>query len=155
MDIYQSIFLGISIIQQYFENHGWDASEESAVKFLRYSRKSLVSGLLNIYDLNGGFIDQGLILFFSKPHSPTGEDVIEFHVHGSISIIKKRYSKSVMSEILDNLINDNLREVLLEKRIRPSVQPTVNVKNYEEGKDLSLNVIIQKMPDIKKIDSYS
>ncbi|MAI29617.1 MAG: trigger factor [Rickettsiales bacterium] len=69
-----------------------------------------------------------------------------------IAIIKKRYSKSVMSEILDNLINDNLREVLLEKKIRPSVQPTVNVKSYEEGKDLSLNVLIQKMPDIKKID---
>ena len=69
-----------------------------------------------------------------------------------ITIIKKRYSKSVMTEILDNLINDNLREVLLEKKIRPSVQPTVNVKSYEEGKDLSLNVIIQKMPDIKQID---
>ena len=69
-----------------------------------------------------------------------------------IAIIKKRYSKSVMSEILDNLINDNLREVLLEKKIRPSVQPTVNVKSYEEGKDLSLNVIIQKMPDIELID---
>ena len=69
-----------------------------------------------------------------------------------IAIIKKRYSKSVMSEILDNLINDNLREVLLEKKIRPSVQPTVNVKSYEEGKDLSLNVIIQKMPDIEQID---
>ena len=33
-----------------------------------------------------------------------------------IAIVKKRYSKSVMSEILDNLINDNLREVLLEKK---------------------------------------
>merc|ERR1711991_546216 len=44
------------------------------------------------------------------------------------------------------------REVLLKKKIRPSVQPTVNVKSYEEGKDLSLNVVIQKMPDIKKID---
>tara|TARA_Y100000813_G_scaffold194648_1_gene175323 strand:- start:150 stop:1472 length:1323 start_codon:yes stop_codon:yes gene_type:complete len=69
-----------------------------------------------------------------------------------ITIIKKRYSKSVMSEILDKLINDNLREVLLEKKIRPSVQPTVNVKSYEEGKDLSLNVVIQRMPDIKKIN---
>jgi len=69
-----------------------------------------------------------------------------------ISIIKKRYSKSVMSEILDKLINDNLRDVLLEKKIRPSVQPTVNVKNYEEGKDLSLNVVIQKMPEIQKIN---
>ena len=69
-----------------------------------------------------------------------------------ISIIKKRYSKSVMSEMLDKLINDNLRDVLLEKKIRPSVQPTVNVKSYEEGKDLSLNVVIQKMPEIQKIN---
>ena len=38
------------------------------------------------------------------------------------------------------------------KKIRPSVQPTVNVKSYEEGKDLSLNVIIQKMPEIQKIN---
>ena len=34
-----------------------------------------------------------------------------------------------MSEMLDKLINDNLRDVLLEKKIRPSVQPTVNVKS--------------------------
>ena len=34
-----------------------------------------------------------------------------------------------MSEILDKLINDNLRDVLIEKKIRPSVQPTVDVKN--------------------------
>ena len=69
-----------------------------------------------------------------------------------IAIIKKRYSKSVMSEILDKLINDNLREVLIEKKIRPSVQPSVDVKSYEEGKDLSLKVIIQKMPDLQKIN---
>ncbi len=69
-----------------------------------------------------------------------------------ITIIKKRYSKSIMSEILDQLINDNLREVLLEKKIRPSVQPSVNVKSYEEGKDLALNVILQKMPDVQKIN---
>ena len=58
-------------------------------KFLKKEVKSKETNLRNIYDSNGEFIDQGLILFFSKPHSPTGEDVAEFHVHGSISIIKK------------------------------------------------------------------
>ncbi len=32
---------------------------------------------------DGTLIDQGLILFFEAPHSYTGEDVIEFQVHGS------------------------------------------------------------------------
>lgn len=34
-------------------------------------------------DSVGNLIDQGLILFFSTPHSFTGEDVCEFHTHGS------------------------------------------------------------------------
>ncbi len=43
----------------------------------------------DIFSLNGDFIDQGIVLLFSKPNSPTGEDVLELQVHGSFSIIKK------------------------------------------------------------------
>ena len=43
----------------------------------------------DIFSLNGDFIDQGIVLLFLKPNSPTGEDVLEFQVHGSLSIIKK------------------------------------------------------------------
>ena len=67
-----------------------------------------------------------------------------------LQIIKKRYSKTVLSETLDGLINDNLRQALIEKKIKPAVQPTVNIESYEEGKDLNLKVIIQKMPVLKK-----
>ena len=31
---------------------------------------------------SGNLIDKGLAVFFSKPKSFTGEDVVEFHVHG-------------------------------------------------------------------------
>ena len=43
----------------------------------------------NIFSLNGDFIDQGIVLLFLKPNSPTGEDLLEFQVHGSFSIIRK------------------------------------------------------------------
>ena len=43
----------------------------------------------NIFSLNGDFIDQGIALLFLKPNSPTGEDLLEFQVHGSFSVIKK------------------------------------------------------------------
>ena len=58
-------------------------------KFLKKEVRAKEINLRNIYDSNGDFIDQGVILFFSKPNSPTGEDVVEFHVHGSLAIIKK------------------------------------------------------------------
>ena len=69
-----------------------------------------------------------------------------------VNLVKKRFSQSVVSEVLDSVINENLGKALLEKKIRPSVQPSVNIDKYEEGNDLVLNVIIQKMPDVEDID---
>jgi tRNA modification GTPase len=36
-----------------------------------------------VVDERGATIDRGLAIFFSAPHSYTGEDVLELHVHGS------------------------------------------------------------------------
>ena len=40
-----------------------------------------------IYDSDNYFIDQALILIFSKPYSFTGENVVEFHLHGSNAVV--------------------------------------------------------------------
>ena len=69
-----------------------------------------------------------------------------------IEVVKKRYSNTVISESMDGIINENLRIILIQKKIRPSVQPSIEVKSFEEGKDLVFNVTIQKMPDLPDID---
>jgi len=38
-------------------------------------------------DKDGNLLDQGLVLFFPHGQSFTGEDVVEFHVHGSMAVI--------------------------------------------------------------------
>jgi len=38
-------------------------------------------------DKDGNPLDQGLVLFFPHGQSFTGEDVVEFHVHGSMAVI--------------------------------------------------------------------
>jgi tRNA modification GTPase len=40
------------------------------------------------YDQKKEIIDNGIYIFFPKPNSYTGDDVVEFHVHGSNSVIK-------------------------------------------------------------------
>src|SRR5690606_17946760 len=40
------------------------------------------AGLRRITDRDGGLIDRGLVLRFPAPGSFTGEDVVEFHLHG-------------------------------------------------------------------------
>jgi tRNA modification GTPase len=34
-------------------------------------------------------IDRGMVLYFAGPHTVTGEDVAEFHVHGSPSVVER------------------------------------------------------------------
>lgn len=38
-------------------------------------------------DYRGDFVDKGLLLSFVGPNSHTGEDVVEFHLHGSKAIV--------------------------------------------------------------------
>lgn len=37
---------------------------------------------------SGDTLDEGLVLFFPAPHSFTGEDVAEFHLHGSQAVVR-------------------------------------------------------------------
>ena len=56
-----------------------------------------VANFHNFKDLNGTLIDQGLILFFSAPHSFTGEDIIELQCHGGTVV-----TQSILNLCLKN-----------------------------------------------------
>ena len=43
--------------------------------------------LLPMYRANGTVLDRGLVLYFPGPASYTGEDMVEFHTHGSPAIL--------------------------------------------------------------------
>ena len=36
----------------------------------------------------GKLLDRGMMLFFEGPHSFTGEDVVEYHVHGGLAVVR-------------------------------------------------------------------
>lgn len=47
------------------------------------------AALLTFRSRNGDAIDRGLTLFFPAPHSFTGEDCAEFHLHGGKAVVEK------------------------------------------------------------------
>ena len=59
---------------------------------------------------NGDLIDEGLIIFFKKPNSYTGEDMAEFQVHGSKAVVQEILS--VLEQFddcwLENLLNSDV-----------------------------------------------
>ena len=58
-----------------------------AEKLTKSKLKERQPNLRVIYDSDNHFIDQALILIFSKPYSFTGENVVEFHLHGSNAVV--------------------------------------------------------------------
>ena len=58
-----------------------------AEKLTKSKLKERQPNLRVIYDSDNHFIDQALILIFSKPYSFTGENVVEFHLHGSSAVV--------------------------------------------------------------------
>ena len=75
-------------------------SEALNISELISKKKDLKSKVVNIckfYNpLNNALIDEGLLLLFLRPNSFTGEDLVEFHIHGSNAVIS--YFLKVLSE---------------------------------------------------------
>ncbi|HIE59395.1 MAG TPA: tRNA uridine-5-carboxymethylaminomethyl(34) synthesis GTPase MnmE [Persephonella sp.] len=57
--------------------------------------KARVAYFGKFYDTENNLIDEGLFLYFKAPHSFTGEDVVEFHTHGSIPVVKKLLNEAI------------------------------------------------------------
>ncbi len=60
--------------------------------------------LSNIYDESEEILDKAIIIYFPKEKSYNGEDIFEYHIHGSTSIIK------TMLEILSKIPNHRLAD---------------------------------------------
>ena len=65
---------------------------------------------------DGEEIDSGLVLVFQAPNSFTGEDVIEFHLHGSVAVVER------------------LGDILREHGLRPAEPGEFTKRAFENGR---------------------
>ncbi|MBO5441484.1 MAG: trigger factor [Alphaproteobacteria bacterium] len=68
------------------------------------------------------------------------------------AMVKQKYYGNAMSETLDDMLRDGVNEVLKEKNLRPVFTPDVDLKKFEDGKDIEFKVSMDVMPEIKLKD---
>lgn len=68
-----------------------------------------------------------------------------------LSVLKQKYAKDVMGDVLQRAVNDATREVLDSKKLRPALTPDVKISSFEEGKDLAFDVAFEVMPEVPEI----
>jgi len=66
-----------------------------------------------------------------------------------VNIVKKKYETNVLSEVIETLVRDKIRNLLDEKKLKPARQPRIDLKKYEKEKPVEIEVKIDLEPEIK------
>ncbi len=72
--------------------------------------------------------------------------------HVPASLVKQRFGKEVMAEILQDMVRSSSEQAMAEKGIRPAAQPQIEIEAFDEGKDLEYSLAVETMPDIEPMD---
>ena len=68
------------------------------------------------------------------------------------SILKARIGKEVRGEVLQSFIDEASKKAIQDENLQPVTKPSIEVKKYDEGSDLSVSLALEVMPAIKHID---
>ena len=68
-------------------------------------------------------------------------------------ILKRQFGEAIMGEVLDKVLKETSTRALEENKIRPATQPKIDLKKFDEGKDLEYVMSVTELPsiDTKKI----
>jgi len=68
-----------------------------------------------------------------------------------LALLKKRYGPSVMGEVVERAVNDTSSETIKEHKLRPALQPKIEIVSFNEGKDLEYKLAVEVLPEISAI----
>ena len=69
-----------------------------------------------------------------------------------LTLLKSKYGKAVMGEVLEGAVNDSTVKAINENNLRPAMRPKIEVKTFDEAKGLEYTMAIELLPEIKLMD---
>ena len=69
-----------------------------------------------------------------------------------LKLLKQKYGRSVMAEVIEKVVNDGAQKLITEKNLRPALQPKFEVTSFDEGKDLTYTMAVELLPEFKVTD---
>lgn len=65
-----------------------------------------------------------------------------------LSLLKKLHGQNLMGQVLEETIQTSSQKALEERDLRPAMQPKVDIKDFDEGKDLEYTLEVEVLPQI-------
>lgn len=69
-----------------------------------------------------------------------------------MKMLEQKYGRAVMGEVLEMVVSETTAKVLKDKNIRPAMQPKIEVKEFDEGKDLTFKMEFEKLTTVEVMD---
>jgi trigger factor len=69
-----------------------------------------------------------------------------------VSLLKKQYGQALFGEAVEQAVNSSTAKAIEDRGLKPALQPRVDLKQLEEGKDVEFEVAIEVLPEIGKLD---
>lgn len=69
-----------------------------------------------------------------------------------VGLLKKQYGQALYGEALEAAVNASTAKAIEDRGLKPALQPRVDLKQLEEGKDVEFEVAIEVLPEIGKVD---
>lgn len=65
------------------------------------------------------------------------------------AMISQKYRASVVGEVLDQAVNETVNKLVADNKLRLAMQPKVEIKKFNEGRDIELEITAELLPEIK------
>src|SRR3546814_14671167 len=62
------------------------------------------------------------------------------------------YGKALLGEVMEEQVNSALQKAIEDNKLRPAMQPKVDIVSFDEGKDLECTIAIEVLPEIEPGD---
>ena len=69
-----------------------------------------------------------------------------------LNLLRKQYGRSVMGEILEQAVDEGSKKAISDHQLKPALQPKVEVRSFDEGKDLEFAIDLELLPEVPAVD---
>ena len=69
-----------------------------------------------------------------------------------LAVLKKRYGDAVLGEVVERAVSDSSAQAIMEKGLRPALQPKVEIASFVRGNDLEYKLAIEVLPQVDPMD---
>ncbi len=69
-----------------------------------------------------------------------------------VDVIKQKYGQSIMADESDKIVSEQVNKIVKDNNLKIAMQPKVDLKTFEAGKDLECAVSFELFPEVPEIN---